>query len=394
MELGALKARIEREVDRQAEQLIRISQEIHAHPELAFQEQKALELLTAPLAGAGFTVEKGVAGLETAFIAEYSGGPGPVVGLVAEYDALRGIGHACGHNIIGTAATGAALALKAQAPQISGTVRVIGTPAEEGGGGKVIMADAGLFDTVDVAILCHPANRTMVMRGGLAVTMCTIAYHGKASHAAVAPEKGISALDALLLLFSGINQLRQFAPSGHRIHGVILKGGVAPNIIPAYAEAEFNIRATNRKELTALKERVMEIARGAAIATGARLEVKEGLTYAERQENRALSESFASNLRAIGVEVLPALKTVGSSDMGNVGEVCPMAHPYVKIVDEPIELHTPEFAVAAASQAGMSGLLQATKALAMTALDVCYDAALLHDIRSEFEAYRRQMGDG
>jgi amidohydrolase len=316
-----------------------------------------------------------------------------VVGLVGEYDALRGIGHACGHNIIGTAAVGAALALKAQAPQISGTVRVIGTPAEEGGGGKVIMADAGLFDRVDVAILCHPANRSMIMRGGLAATMCTIAFHGKASHAAVAPEKGISALDAVLLLFAGINQLRQFAPSGHRIHGVILKGGVAPNIVPAYAEAEFSIRAVNRKELTALKERVMAIARGAAAATGATLEVKEGLTYGERQENLALSECFASNLRAIGVEVLPALKGIGSSDMGNVGEVCPMAHPYVKIVEEPTELHTPEFAVAAASQAGMDGLIQATKALAMTALDVCYDPALLPAIRSEFQAYRRQVAN-
>ncbi len=394
MELVALKARVEREVDRHADLLIHISQEIHANPELAFQELKALELLTAPLASAGFAVRKGVAGLETAFTAEYSGGPGPVVGLVAEYDALRGIGHACGHNIIGTAAVGAALALKAKAPQIGGTVRVIGTPAEEGGGGKVIMADAGVFDSVDVAILCHPANRTMVMRGGLAVTPCTIAYHGKASHAAVAPEKGISALDALLLLFAGINQLRQFAPTGHRIHGVITKGGVAPNIIPAYAEAEFNIRATNRKELTALRQRVVEIARGAAMATGATLEVKEGLTYAERQENRALSECFASNLRAIGVDVLPALKSVGSSDMGNVGEVCPMAHPYVKIVEEPTELHTPEFAVAAASQAGMSGLVQAAKALAMTALDVCYDPRLLPEIRSEFDAYRRQMADG
>ena len=393
MELAALKARVEREVDQQADLLIRISQEIHAHPELCFQESRALDLLTAPLASAGLLVQKGVAGLETAFTAEYSGGRGPVVGLVGEYDALRGLGHACGHNIIGTAAMGAALALKTAVPQISGTVRVIGTPAEEGGGGKVIMADAGLFDSVDVAILCHPANRSMIMRGGLAAMMCTIAFHGKASHAAVAPEKGISALDAVLLLFAGINQLRQFAPAGHRIHGIITKGGVAPNIVPAYAEAEFSIRATSRKELTALKERVMAIARAAAAATGATLEVKEGLTYAERQENLALSESFASNLRAIGVEVLPALKGVGSSDMGNVGEVCPMAHPYVKIVEEPTELHTPEFAVAAASQAGMDGLIQATKALAMTALDVCYDPALLSAIRSEFQAYRRQVAD-
>lgn len=394
MGLSGAKRAVVKAVDQHANQLIDISTAIHAHPELGFQEYKAVEWLTEPLTQAGFSVEQGVAGLPTAFTAAWRGGTGPTIALVAEYDALQGLGHACGHNIIGTAAVGAALALRSALPDLAGTVKVVGTPAEEGGGGKVIMCNKGIFTGLDAALLCHPANRVMGMRGGLAAVRLTFKYYGKASHAAVAPHRGISALDAVLQLFTGINQLRQFAPEGYRIHGIIRHGGDAANIVPAYAEAEFSVRAPSRRQLEALKARVLAIAEGASLATGARLEVVEGHTYAERRENQVLTDAFLENMRAVGAEVQPVVKEIGSSDMGNVGELCPMIHPYVKIADEPVDVHTPDFAVAAGSEAGMRGLIQAAKALAMSTIDIVYRPDLLEHARTEWEAYRQEVAAG
>jgi len=231
----------------------------------------------------------------------------------------------------------------------------------------------------------------MVARGGLAAVHFVFRYHGKASHASAAPEKGISALDALLQLFFGINQLRQFAPAGHRIHGIITRGGVAPNIVPEYAEAEFIIRATNRSDLVGFKNRVLGIAESAAAATGARLEFEEGLTYAERHENQPLSDAFAANMARLGVRVDPPAKGIGSSDMGNVEEVCPAIHPYVKIADESISTHSSAFAQAAGSEEGVKGMLEAAKALAMTTLDLCLDEALLKAVKEDHARYRSEV---
>ena len=390
--LSLLKDRVIQEVDRLADGLFRIAKDIHAHPETGWETPQAVQWLTEPLREAGFKLETGTAGLSSAFRAEWSGGKTdrPVVALLAEYDALRGIGHGCGHNLIGTAAVGAGLALKAAAPDLPGRIWVIGTPFEEGGGGKVFMAEKGLFDTCDAAMLCHPNNRTMVLRGGLASVHIHFRYYGKASHASSAPEKGISALDAVLQLFFGINQLRQFAPQGYRIHGIIVKGGVAPNIVPEHAEAEFIVRATNRRDLMDLKKKVLNIAESASASTGARLEFEEGVTYAERYENKPLSEAFAGNLRSLGVSVDPPARGIGSSDMGNVGEVCPAIHPYVKIVEESISTHSSAFAQAAGSDAGRKGLLQAAKALAMTTLDLCLDARLLAAVKEDHLRYRSE----
>jgi amidohydrolase len=387
--LSPRKAAISGAVDRLADRLRRIALDIHAHPETGWDTPRAVAWLTAPLGEAGFALEAPLAGLSSAFRAGWDGGggAGPTVGILAEYDALRGIGHGCGHNLIGTAAVGAALALKAAVPELAGRIQVIGTPFEEGGGGKIVLAERGVFDLLDAALLCHPQRRTMVARGGLACISLTIRYHGKASHASSAPERGISAQDAVLQLFFGVNQLRQFAPAGHRIHGIITRGGEAPNIVPALAEAEFLVRAVNRRELADLTGRVRAIAAAAAAATGARLEIEEGLTYAERYESRALSRAFAANLETLGEPVEPPTPGIGSSDMGNVGEVCPAAHPYIKICDE--ATHSPEFAAAAASEGGMRGLLLAAKALAMTALDLCEDPALLSAIADEHAAYRK-----
>jgi amidohydrolase len=382
-------------VDRLGDLLSKIAKDIHANPETGWETPKAARWLTEPLREAGFRVETGIAGLPSAFRAAWSGkvNPRPVIALVAEYDALRGLGHACGHNLIGTAAVGAALALKRAAPDLAGEVVVIGTPFEEGGGGKIVMVERGVFDPCQAAMLCHPHHRTMVGRGGLAAVHVFFRYHGKASHASSSPEEGISALDAVLQLFFGINQLRQFAPTGHRIHGVITKGGDAPNIVPAYAEAEFIIRATHRRDLTAFKERVLRIAESAAAATGARLEVEEGLTYAERRENPILAKRFAANMTSLGVEVDPPVTGIGSSDMGNVSERVPSIHPYVKIADG-VSTHSSAFAEAAGSEHAMKGMLQAAKALAMTTLDLCLDEVFFEAVQADHARYRSEVTEG
>lgn len=395
MSLRELKQRVCQEIDSREGLLREIAKNIHDNPEVGWETPKAVSWLTDPLRKAEFAVSKNVAGLSSAFTAEWpKSQPGPRVAIVAEYDALPEVGHGCGHNLIGTAAVGAALALKAGVSDLAGKLLVVGTPFEEGGGGKIIMVEKGVFTGVDAAMLCHPSRRSMVNRGGLAAVHLTFKYYGKASQASAAPERGISALDAVLMLFFGINQLRQFAPMGHRIHGIITKGGTAPNTVPAYAEATFIIRAINRKELVDLKRRVRVIAEAAAAATFARLEVVEGLTYGERHENSVLSQAFASNLSSLGVRVDPPLKGIGSSDLGNVGEVCPMIHPYVKVADDSVSNHTPEFAQAAGSEEGMQGMLKAAKALAMTTLDLCYDSALFESVKAEYARYRAEAAVG
>jgi amidohydrolase len=390
MELSRLKENVCKEIDGRSETLKEIAKKIHENPETGWETPKAVGWLTGPLKMDGFEVQTGVADLSCAFTAEWKKQTDqkPVIAIVAEYDALKGIGHGCGHNLIGTAAVGAALALKAAAPDLPGHVRIIGTPYEEGGGGKIIMVERGVFEDIDAAMMCHPHCRTMVGRGGLACNSFTFKYHGKPSHASSAPQDGISALDAVLQLFFSINQLRQFAPQKHRMHGIITHGGEAPNIVPEYAEAQFIIRATNRRELAGLNQQVMNIAESAAKTTGARLETEKGLTYAERYENPVFSKAFAENLTAIGTDVSPAVKTQGSSDMGNVGEVCPMIHPYIGISDS--ATHSIEFAQAAGSEVGMAGMLKAAKALAMTALDLCFNDALMAAIKADHARYRAE----
>jgi len=387
----AAKQKIQRVVDQLDRLLREIALNIHAHPELGYQEHKAVQWLTAPLREAGFSVETGIAGLETAFMATWEGAPGgPTIGLLAEYDALPGLGHACGHNLIGTAAVGAALALKEAYPDLPGKVKVIGCPAEEGGGGKIYMCEQGVFDDLDAAMMCHPKNSTMVLRGGLACVSATFKFYGKESHASSAPEKGISALDALMNSFVAINSLRQFFTDDVRIHGIVTKGGDAPNIVPAYCEAEFIIRADTRKKLLVVKEKVYTAARNAAAAVGARCEIEEGLIYAERNNNVALAQLFRNNLELMGIEVQdpPKQGGLGSSDIGNVGQVTATIHPYFKIGEA--TNHTPEFAEEARSEGGMVGLNQAAKALAMTTYDLCTNAEALQAVRQEFANWKKQ----
>jgi amidohydrolase len=377
-------------VDARDSELRELSLKIHANPELSFHEFQAMNWLTEPLEQAGFHVEKGISNLETSFRATWEGiSGGPTVAILAEYDALAGLGHGCGHNIIGTSAVGAALALKDAHPKLPGKIVVLGTPAEEEGGGKILMVENGVFDDIDVVMMCHPQKQTMVMRGGLACVDATFKFYGKASHASSAPEKGISALDAVINTFVAINSLRQFFKDDVRIHGIITKGGEATNVVPAYCEAEFLLRAETVEELKIVRDKVYTAARHATEAVGANIETKEGLIYAERNNNSALASLFKDNLELLGEEVMdpPTKGGIGSSDIGNVGQVTATIHPYVKITDA--TTHTPEFVEASASEEGMIGLNKAAKALAMTAFDVCSNPAHFQAIRKEFEEWKK-----
>ncbi|MDW8844293.1 M20 family metallopeptidase [Erwinia sp. MMLR14_017] len=364
---------------------------LHQHPELSFEEHRSAAELIAPLRKAGFTIETGTGGLETAFRASWKQGTGgPTIAFLAEYDALPELGHACGHNLIGTASVAAALALKAAHVDFNGSVEVIGTPAEEDGGGKIIMVEKGVFDDVDAVMMFHPREKNMVLRGALACHDSTFKFYGKAAHAASAPQLGISALDAVIHTFNGINALRQFFTDDVRVHGVITHGGSAANIVPAYAEAKFILRAATVGALSEVRRKVYAAVHGAAEMTGARVEIEEGLIYAERNNNLALAARFTDNLALLGVESYdpPTRGGVGSSDIGNVSQVTAAIHPYLRIGD--VTPHTPEFAEAAGSVAGLAAMLTAAKALAMTAYDLCHDEAQLAAVKNEFIHWHSQ----
>ncbi|MGD8626002.1 MAG: M20 family metallopeptidase [Anaerolineae bacterium] len=392
----ALKERVVAEVDARRQALVDLADAIHARPELGFQEFEAAALLTGILAENGFRVEQGVAGLETAFVAGLDGGtPGPTVAFLAEYDALAGLGHACGHNLIAAAAVGAGLALKALLPELAGQIRVIGTPAEEGGGGKALMVDAGLFDGIDAAMMIHPAGENLVGRLALTAYPVAIKFYGQAAHAAADPDLGINALEALLLTFNAINALRQHLRDDVRIHGIVAHGGQAPNIVPDYAEGRFSIRALDTPYAAEVVEKVRACARGAALATGARLEFEQtGPRYDARWPNPRLVTLFQANLESLGrqVQVASGDERMGSSDIGNVSQVVPAIHPYVAIGPESLIGHSAGFRDASASPAGHRGLLDGAKALAMTAVDLLAEPANLAAARAAFEDQKAAQG--
>ena len=364
-----------------------MSHEIHANPEILFQERKAAAVLTKELKSHGFTVETGVAGLETAFTAEFAGkGPGPRVSFLAEYDALPEIGHACGHNIIGAAAVGAGLGISKVMADLPGTAVVFGTPAEEGGGGKITMVNKGLFKDVDAAMIVHPGAVTKVEARALAALPLTIKFRGKPAHSAGSPHEGINALDALIQTFNGINALRQHLTSDVRIHGIVSKGGDAPNIVPEYAEGKFIIRALDKKYHEVVVEKVKDCARAGALATGATVEFESmGLIYDPMKHNRELGDTYLANLRAIGWVESPEPKTgMGSTDMGNVTQAVPGIHPSIAICDVSVPGHTHEFAAASKSARGDTALIAAAKTMALTAVDLLADPDLMKRVKDEF----------
>lgn len=383
-----LKQRAQEYIDEVADRLIHISQTLHANPEVAFEEYQSMALLADTAEQHGFAVERGVAGLDTAFVATSTGEEaGPTIAFVAEYDALPGLGHACGHNIIGTAAIGAGLALQAIREKVPGTVQIVGTPAEERGGGKVIMVERGIFAEVDAAMMIHPGAKAMTTRGTLASNKLKFEFFGKAAHAAASPDLGINALDACIHTFVNINALRQHVPSTVRIHGIITHGGEAPNIVPAYAAAEFSVRAATSEMSFAVADKVARCAEAGALAAGAEVKVHHTTHYAKRLANPTLARLFEKNITPLGEMVKqPAVnERMGSSDMGNVSQIVPAIHPYVTIVDPGIAGHTPEFAAAAASERGNQALIRSAKAMAMTAIDLLTQPDLMVQAKTEFE---------
>ena len=381
-----LKAEIGRRLDKQRQALIELSLKIHDNPEPGFKEEKAAGWLTGYLAKNGFQIEKGIGGLPTAFKAAY-GKSKPVIALFAEYDALPEIGHACGHNIIAASAAGAAVACEAIVDNYGGTVTVFGTPAEELFGGKVHMLQTGVFAGIDVAMMVHPGVLDRAVSEVLACIGLDIQFFGKAVHAAAYPEQGINALEAMILAFNAINSLRQHIKDRARIHGIITHGGEAANVVPAYSAANFFVRAQDILYLQELKHKVIKCFEGAALATGARLDYKwHDVVYAPMKNNLVLAQLFSQNFESLGRKVasLEPYLGFGSTDMGNVSQVVPAIHPSVAIVSQDVQLHSKDFVLAAASNSGHNGLLDAAKALAMTVADLLGEPENLSRVKDEF----------
>ena len=386
MDTEKLKTSVIDEIDARRDQLNELSLKIHANPELAFQEVKAVAWLTEYLKENGFSVESGICGLKTAFRGSYGQGK-PVIAILAEYDALPKLGHACGHNLIAVSAVAAGIASKPAADRFGGSIEVIGTPGEELYGGKVIMVKRGAFDGVDVAVMAHPGVLNTATTQFLACQTLEVEFFGRAAHAAARPEKGINALEAMLQSFAAINSLRQHIKDRARIHGIITDGGEAANIVPAHSAGNFVVRAEDDSYLDELKERVINCFTGAATASGARLEYRWGeVRYAPLRSNMTLARLFRQNLQSLGrkVHLRDPSNSFGSSDIGNVSQLVPGIHPSVAIAPVEALVHSPQFASAAVSEAGLRGLLDAGKALAMTVVDLVANPAIFARVKEEF----------
>jgi amidohydrolase len=376
------------EVESQRPNLLELSRNIHSNPEVAFQEVKASEWVSGYLASRGFSIERGICGLPTAFRAVY-GNARPAVALIAEYDALPEMGHGCGHNIIAATSAGAAVAARKAINELGGSVVVVGTPAEELQGGKVIMVDRGVFDDVDAALMVHPGRRNAAEVRTLACAPLEVEFFGKESHAAASPEQGVNALEAMVISFNAINSLRQHIKGKARIHGIITDGGRAANIVPGHSAGSFLVRAEDAEYLEVLKGKVLDCFTAGAVATGARLEHRWSDTvYAPLRTNRALARLFTVNLESLGYEVEPLDPNLGlgSTDMGNVSQVVPAIHPSIAIAPRNVMLHSPEFVQAAISEEGKRGLLDAAAALAMTVVDLLGQPGALQAVREEFSS--------
>jgi amidohydrolase len=389
--MGTVKERIGQAVERLADDLERLSHQIHAHPELAYQEVQAAGWLSDFLAAQGFAVERGVGGIETAFRATVETGPGPTVAILCEYDALPSIGHACGHNVIATAGAGAGAALAAVRDALPpGRVQVIGTPAEEGGGGKVKLIQAGVFQRVDAAMMIHGFDRWILHQDLLGIVRIGFEFTGKAAHASADPWEGINALDAVIQTFNAVSLLRQQVRPAARIHGIVTQGGAAPNIIPETAACTFYVRAPTLEYMWELHRRVVACAEGAARATGCTLTVHDlEAPYEPLKRNDTLLGLFQANMRAVGAAESPALPDrMGSSDIGNVSQVIPAIQPMVQIAPHGTPIHSRDFEAAAVTPLARRGMCQAAATMALTTYDLLADPALLKRARAEFESAR------
>ncbi len=365
---------------------VRMLREITSFAELSLQERRTSEVLISFLAAKGFRVRRGIAGMETAFRAEFSFGKGrPAVAFLCEMDALPGIGHACGHNIVGTASACAAAALAGYGKGVfrSGKVIAVGTPAEEMGYGKARMVEKGIFRGIDAAMMVHPSSRRHVAKGYLALHRLRFTYHGRAAHAAAYPEHGINALDGVLLLFNAVSMLRQQLPDTVRVHGIITEGGKAPNIIPERAKAYFYVRGETEEEMRDAVARVRACASGAAVASRCRLTEEEGpYTLSPMKVNPVLADAYRRALAVMRLEEskAPTNRNRGSSDIGNVSQVVPTLQPNVPITSGArVEIHTRPFAEATTKPSGIAGMMEGIRALALTGFELFSDPALVRE---------------
>jgi amidohydrolase len=395
-----VKARLAEQVDRRRDLLLDVSHRIHAHPETNYEERYAHDLLTQVLEDEGLPVVRRARGLDTAFEALVGSG-GPTVAVVCEYDALPGIGHACGHNVIAAAGLGAGLAAAALADELGGRVLVLGTPAEEGGGGKIRLIEAGALDGVDAALMVHPADADLAAMDAIAVQEVVATYTGEAAHAAAFPERGRNALDAAVLGYTAVGALRQHIAAGERIHGIVTHGGDKPNIVPALVRTEWMVRSPTRSGLDALKARFTACLEGGATAAGCTLELAwKDVVYADMVDNRAIGQRYAANAGALGRTVHePSAqgRVVGSTDMGNVSYEVPSIHPMIQVAPPGVPIHTPAFAGFAAGPEGDRAVVDGAKALAWTLADLWLDRGLVDLAWAEQRAsvdQRRRDGAG
>jgi amidohydrolase len=370
--------------------LIALSHRIHGAPELGCEEFKAAAWQTDLLRGHGFDVEMPYLGLDTAYRASVRVGAGaPRVAFLAEYDALAGAGHACGHNIIAACSVGAGIAL-AEAAREAGVaceVVVMGTPAEETRGCKVHLVEGGAFSGVDFALMMHPSTKNVIGRGSLAAQSLTVRYKGRAIHSAI-PEKGVNALTSLIALFNAIDALRQVWPDTGRCNGIITEGGRASNIVPDLAEGKFTVRAGKRSELERMMAGIEAAVMRSAQLTGAEVETEKSALFAERYPNSVICGRFKANMESLGEKMYSPdpKERVGSSDIGNVSMVVPAIHDYLWIAPEEVQGHTEAFREAAASPRADEVVVLGAKGLAMTGWDLVTDGEVRAAARREFEA--------
>lgn len=378
-------------VQARADALVALSHDLHANPELGFAEHHAVAAVARLLGENGHDCEVGAFGVPTALRARTGNGR-PRVAVIAEYDALPGLGHACGHNVICATAVGAFLALADTADDLGGSVELIGTPAEEGGGGKELIARAGGFDEIDAAVMVHPSGFDVAEHRWLGVRQVEVVYHGRTAHASLTPFLGVNALDAVVAAYTGIAALRQHILPGDRVHGIITDGGKRPNIVPDRAAATFYLRSAEPETLVELADRAGAVFEAAAAATGATVEVDWDPcpVYLPVRSNHALAGRYAANMAGRDRRVLPAgvvpLELAGSTDMGNVSVRVPSIHPFLGIAPPEVTIHTPEFAEWAASGRADRATIDGAVGLALTAADFLTDAALRRAVTEEFSA--------
>ena len=389
MDLETLKSAMCAHIDDNAATLLHVSHEIHSHPEENFEEFFAHELLTDTLAAAGLDVHRHAYDLDTAFAAR-TGSAGPNIAVLLEYDALPVIGHACGHNVIAAAGLGAGLAAAALATEAGGRVTILGTPAEEGGGGKVFMAQRGAFDDVDAAMMVHPADVDLTTMNAVAIHRLDVVYHGVSAHAAAFPWNGVNALDAAVLGYMNVAALRQHIRVNERIHGVFTDGGDKPNIVPARAAMHWYVRSTSSARLRELEVRVLAALEAGALATGCTMEATWlDPAFDDLLDNDLLSALYAANAARLGrVVTAPETGTgiVGSTDMGNVSHLVPSIHPMIALAPPGVGIHTPEFAPHAVSADGDRAVLHGAKAMAMTIADLWCAPSLVEAAAEQFRS--------